>query len=258
MHPPQVRAAIFDLVDAGLTDCEIARRTGIARGTVRDMRRHRDLPRGRKGGTSALTETCPRCWRWAKPMWFSSSDYAELLGLYLGDGHLSEGARTTRLRIVLDAKYPGIIEDTRQLLERCFARNDIHVGKGSSGNCRSVSVYSTHLVCLFPQHGRGRKHARRIVLEPWQRDIVDVAPWAFLRGCIRSDGCVFVNRTGPYEYLSYDFSNRSHDITQLFVGVCEVLELKPRVNCDGLGRWDVRINRRESVARMVKHVGVKE
>jgi hypothetical protein len=131
------------------------------------------------------------------------------------------------------------------------------VGKGSTGNCLSVSVYSSHLVCLFPQHGPGLKHKRRIVLESWQRETVEAAPWAFLRGCIRSDGCVFINRTGPYEYLSYDFSNYSEEITRLFVGACEDLGLRPRVNRNSRGRWDVRINRRESVARMLEHVGVK-
>lgn len=190
-------------------------------------------------------------------MRFTPEDYAELLGLYLGDGSISEGPRTARLRIVLDSKYQGIIEDTRELLERCFPRNEVHVGRGSSGKCLSVSVYSSHLVCLFPQHGAGRKHRRPIVLEPWQGDIVGVAPWAFLRGCIRSDGCVFINRTGPYEYLSYDFTNSSEEIAHLFMSVCEDLGLRPRANVDSRGVWHIRINRRESVARMLQHIGVK-
>jgi hypothetical protein len=189
-------------------------------------------------------------------MRFSPDDYAELLGLYLGDGFISYGPRTTRLRITLDAKYPGIVEDTRSLLERCFPHNDVHVGDWTTGNCLSVSVYCSHLVCLYPQHGHGLKHSRRILLEPWQREVVDSAPWAFLRGCIRSDGCAFVNRTGPYEYLSYDFSNSSEDIIRLFVEVSDGLQLKPRVNQRG-PRWHVRINRRESVTRMVRHVGRK-
>ena len=49
-------------------------------------------------------------------------------------------------------------------------------------------------------HAAGRrlsKHERRIILEPWQQDLVDAASWALLRGLIRSDGCVFINRTGP-------------------------------------------------------------
>lgn len=44
-------------------------------------------------------------------MHFSPDDYSELLAMYLGDGCLSRGARTTRLRIALDAKYPQIITE---------------------------------------------------------------------------------------------------------------------------------------------------
>jgi LAGLIDADG-like domain len=249
----------LELVDRGLNDCEVARRTGISRWTVRDMRRYGDEPRHRNGNLRALTETCPRCWRWAKPMRFTPEDYAELLGLYLGDGSISHGARTDRLRIVLDTRYPGIIEDTRLLLTRCFLENRVHVGKGSKGGWPGSEgrCASIHLVCLFPQHGPGRKHTRAIALEPWQQQLVEAAPWAFIRGCIRSDGSVFVNRTGPYEYLSYEFGNHSEDIARLFVRLCDGLDLRPRINQDSRGRWDVRINRRESVARLLEHVGVK-
>ena len=255
MHPPEVRAAVLELVDAGLNDCEVSRRMGVPRCTVRDMRIYRQ-GRPRRRPLTALTETCPRCWRWAKPMRFTTEDYAELLALYLGDGSISQHARTTRLRITLDAKYPVIVNETKELLERCFPRNNVHVWQRKD-NCRSVSVYSSHLVCLFPQHGLGLKHARRILLEEWQLSAIHAAPWPFLRGCIRSDGSVFINRTGPYEYLSYDFGNSSEDIVQLFVGVCEALQLRQRTTRDSRGRWHVRINRRESVDRMLQHVGVK-
>jgi LAGLIDADG-like domain/Homeodomain-like domain len=256
MHPPEVRATVLELVDAGLNDCEVSRRTGIPRRTVRDMRRYRDEPRCRNGGLPVLTETCPRCWRWAKPMRFTAEDYAELLGLYLGDGSISEYARTTRLRIALDAKYPTIVNEAKQLLERCFPSNNVHVW-ARRDNCLSISIYSSHLVCLFPQHGPGMKHARRISMERWQLAAINAAPWAFLRGCIRTDGSVFINRTGPYEYLSYDFGNRSEDIVRLFVSVCRALQLGQRVSRDRRGQWHVRINRRENVARMLEHVGVK-
>ena len=68
---------------------------------------------------------------------------------------------------------------------------------------------------VLPLHGPGVKHERDIVLEGWQTAIVDASPWTFLRGLIRSDGCVFVNRTGRYEYVSYEFSNRSAQIRDL-------------------------------------------
>src|SRR6185369_15878865 len=47
-----------------------------------------------------------------------------------------------------------------------------------------------------------KKHDRPVVLEPWQLELVHAAPWAFLRGCIRSDECVLINRTGRYPYES--------------------------------------------------------
>jgi hypothetical protein len=108
-----------------------------------------------------------------------------------------------------------------------------------------------HLTCLFPQHGPGLKHKRRIVLEPWQREIVDSAPWPFIRACIRTDGCAFINRTNvhrpqPYEYLSYQFTNMSTDIVELFTGQCERVGVFTRVNRSRRGLWDVRINRREA------------
>ena len=198
----------------------------------------------------------------AKPIRFSAEDYAELLGLYLGDGCISPGARTSRLRIALDAKYPLIIDETCALLERSFPENRIGRVAAHGGRMFFVSVYSSHLACLFPQHGSGLKHHRSIRLEGWQRTLVEAAPFAFLRGCIRSDGCVFVNRTDvhrprPYEYLSYQFSNMSKDIVDLFVAACDQVGVFTRVNRRRNGLWMVRINRRASVALIQEHVGLK-
>jgi hypothetical protein len=90
------------------------------------------------------------------------------------------------------------------------------------------------------------------VLEPWQEDLVASAPFAFLRGCIRSDGCVYVNRTGKYAYESYSFANLSPDILHLFASACAQAGVECRVY-----RKYVAIYRRASVARMLEHVGRK-
>jgi len=182
MHPPEVRAEAMRLVAAGINDCEISRRIGIPRSTIRDWRRPTYVPRE----SAPSRRPCPRCWR------------------------------------------------------------------------THLSIYSSHLPCVFPQDGDGPKHKRVIALEPWQRELVNLAPWAFLRGCIRSDGCAFINRTGQYEYLSYAFSNMSDDIVQLFTGTCDRVGVGYRANQNRTGRWEVRINRRASVALMLKHVGLKE
>ena len=78
------------------------------------------------------------------------------------------------------------------------------------------------------------------------------APFALLRGLIRSDGCVFINRTGKYEYESYEFANLSRGILELFAETCALVGVQCRVY-----KTSVRINRRASVALMLEHVGRK-
>jgi hypothetical protein len=139
MHPPHVRAEALALIEQGLNDCEVSRRIGIPRSTIRDWRRPTYVPRE----PATPREICPRCWLNAKRMRFSPGDDAELLGMYLGDGCISQNARTKRLRIVLDAKYPGIISDARALLSRCFLYND-------APGCVHISVYPRISPASFP------------------------------------------------------------------------------------------------------------
>jgi LAGLIDADG-like domain len=219
---------------------------GIPRSTIRDWRKPTYTPKTQAG-------ICPRCWRAARRrIVFTDADYAELLGLYLGDGHIVRTGRSDRFRLFLDTRYSGIVSDARVLLERCFPEASVGLGHTAEGTTTVLSLYCTHLACLFPQHGPGRKHARSIELEGWQRAIVELKPWPFLRGLIRSDGCVFVNRTGPYKYVSYDFTNHSHDILRLFADACDLVGVQYRAYAKR-----VRIYRRGSVALMLRYVGIK-
>jgi hypothetical protein len=249
MHSPATRERAMELVRAGLNDCEISRRTGVPRTTIRDWRKPRPPKPSRR---SIPRATCPRCWRPGREMSFSTDDYAELLGLYLGDGYVVQMARTHRLRLYLDSRYSRDVNEARALLTRCFPQNPIGTAHGHGGRMTILSVYSSHLPCLFPQHGAGMKHERPIHLEPWQQRLVDTAPWRFLRGCIRSDGCNYINRTGPYEYLSYDFANHSADILDLFATTCESVGVEYRRYAKA-----IRIYRRASVALMKANVGLK-
>jgi hypothetical protein len=236
------RAEILALAEAGINDCEIARRTGVPRTTVRDMRKPRRVER----------EPCPRCGAPTKRLAPTPERYAELLGLYLGDGCISRVSRTYSLRIALDARYPGIVRETKDLMAAVFPSHPVRVVVADSGATNVVRVYCSHLPCLFPQHGAGQKHRRQIRLENWQQEWVDVAPWRFLRGCFRSDGCAFVNRTGRYSYLSYDFSNKSSDILDLYAATCDAVGVEYRRYATS-----IRIYRRASVELFQAHVGLK-
>lgn len=63
---------------------------------------------------------------------------------------------------------------------------------------------------------------------------------------------MFVNRTGRYEYLSYDFTNRSAEIRALFARACESVGVACRPTGDR-----VKIYRRASVELLREHVGIK-
>lgn len=82
-------------------------------------------------------------------------------------------------------------------------------------------MYWNHWPCLFPQHGPGRKHERRITLAPWQQAIVTREPQGFIRGLIHSDGCRIVANDRGRPSPRYHFSNLSEDIKRLY---CDSLD----------------------------------
>jgi hypothetical protein len=159
---------------------------------------------------------------WKPPDRYS---YSYVLGLYLGDGYVNvrRGGGAT-LVIVCSTDYPDVLDACRCAIQLTVP--ECHVTQYPTPfECVRVSASSRTWLAAFPQHGPGRKHERRIVLEPWQREIVDAFPREFLRGLIHSDGCRTVNRfktrlpsgrVAEYAYPRYFFSNLSADIRGLF------------------------------------------
>lgn len=131
--------------------------------------------------------------------------------------------------------------------------------------CTAVASYYAHWPCLFPQHGPGKKHDRKIVLEPWQQAVVDAHPWEFVRGLIHSDGCRITNWATRlvggvrkrYEYPRYFFTNKSDDIRKLFTDTLDVLGVEWPYCTRGGVPFNVSVARKASVALLDAHVGPK-
>ena len=232
------------LAGLGLNDCEIARRLEVPRTTVRDWRKPRYVPRDRPA--------CPLCGERSRPVVLERSRTPSCSASTWGTGTSRTCLERSGYGSSSDTRYPAIVDDAARLIQTLLPANRVRRMLAEQGRMAVVWSYSSHLSCLFPQHGDGKKHERAIVLEPWQRDLVAAAPWALLRGLIRSDGCVFVNRTGRYEYLSYEFANRSADILDLCEQTCRSVGLRPRRYARA-----IRLYRREDVALLVDHEGVK-
>jgi hypothetical protein len=117
---------VGDLAQRGLGSSEIARVTGIPRATVRDWLAGKVPKRVpvEVGGEPAIPRE-------------SRSAYTYLLGLYLGDGHISAGPRTFRLRITLDGIYPEIVAECVEAIEQVLP-NPVGIGNTPSRPTRRV------------------------------------------------------------------------------------------------------------------------
>jgi hypothetical protein len=107
---------VHRLIAAGMNDCAIARQTGIPRPTVREWR---GKPPNRLRRPSA-SSPCGVLHDFSA---LPRAAYSYLLGLYLGDGCISRVRRVWRLRIVLDLKYPAIINRCCEAIDAVMPAN---------------------------------------------------------------------------------------------------------------------------------------
>ena len=199
---------------------------------------------------------CPRC----DDVDLNGEAYAELLGWYLGDGHISAGRRGVyALHVFNDQKYVENNARLKQLMTR------VKPGGVPHSRLRPGAVVTTiswkHWPCLFPQHGPGRKHERPILLEAWQREVVEAHPAAFLRGLFHSDGSrtnnwvrrIVAGEPKRYDYPRWQFTNKSADIKALCCWALELVGVPWRVS----NRKTISVSTRAGVARLDELVGVK-
>jgi hypothetical protein len=228
MRPLEDVAAVLQLGAEGLHASEIARRTGIPHATVRDWLAGR-TPRPHAAGSTS----CGACGGPAHRFADLPAAYVYLLGLYLGDGCISAHRRGVyRLRVNLDLRYPGIVDACEEAIHVTNPGRRVHRLNRRSNYTQlpefshvEVSAYSKAWPCLFPQHGPGRKHQRRIELTEWQQQLVAQHPQPLLRGLVHSDGCRFINTGRKWRHPRYSFSNRSADILDIFRAACDLMGL---------------------------------
>jgi hypothetical protein len=252
-HPARDIYEALELGSRGLTAGAIGELLDIPKATVRDWLTGRLPARVRNWGGTKPDPACHRCE--GDPHRFGDlpRSYAYLLGLYLGDGCISTHPRSVyKLRIILDAAYPGIIAEAETAIGMVRPQNK--VGKVLRPD-HSVEVlsYSKAWPCLFPQHGPGKKHLRRIKLSPWQEVLVRREPELLLRGLIHSDGCRFMNTgSGNWRHARYVFSNFSQDIRRIFMDACDLMGLRWTTS-----RHLVYVSRMADVERMDEFIGPK-
>lgn len=204
---------------------------------------------------------CPRC----HDRYLDEKAYVYLLGQYLGDGYIVLMRRGVyKLQITMTAVYTKMIDECIGAIAAVRA-SGCRPNLQESIGCVNVYAYWKHWPCVFPQHGKGCKHGRRISLEPWQEEMVSGHPRLLLRGLIQSDGWRGMNpitrryrtKRGPvirrYAYPRYMFTNNSEDIRKIFAHACDLIG----IHCKKT-RWNtLSVARREDVDELDRAIGPK-
>jgi hypothetical protein len=235
----------------GLIDREVAQITGVSIGAVQKWRTG-----SRRSPGKERKPDCPRC----GDKDLNEPAYSYLLGLYLGDGWLTRGRRDVfALSIACSEAWPGLMTAAKSAMSAVMPASGVFSVRRTG--MTEVKSTSKHWPCLFPQHGAGRKHARKIELAEWQRVIVERHPGDFARGLFHSDGYRGVNRvrrtwsTGErwYEYPRYLFVNNSADILGLCGQALDRLGVAWRFSKPNT----ISVARKEAVARLDEFAGPK-
>jgi hypothetical protein len=175
--------------------------------------------------------------------------------MYLGDGCIAGTDKGVhRLRIYLDMRYPNVVQECADAMRAVMPANRIGIRQTyPTVNCMQVGCYSRSWPCLFPQHGAGMKHTRRIVLTDWQWDLIRQDPRPLIRGLIHSDGCRVINKSMGRRYVRYQFVNASADIRRIFTGACDQLGIPWRQSA----YRTISVSRRQGIGILDSFVGPK-
>lgn len=239
------------MLGSDLSDAEIAGLTGVSRGTIRNWRWGKRAMGDRYASASVRLE---------RPL--EERAYAYLFGLYLGDGSIQVvGNGTTFIKWTLDRRYPGIARECAgAVLSATELASSIY--EYPHRGVLVVQCGGRFWPDLFPQHGPGRKHERKIELVPWQLEITRMYAREFLRGLIHSDGSRCINRfavklpsgrVGRYEYPRYFFTNYSADIREIFCEHCDLLG----IHWTRSNERNISVAHRDSVALLDEFIGPK-
>lgn len=200
---------VKDLFLKGMNKCQISKITKINRRTLAYWLDPRNKKRKKRNSYVPIEDFS---------LFFDSEEkisaYSFILATYLCDGCIStyKTVRAPSIRLFNDSRYVKNIQEWAEKLKILFPKNVVNVIKQKHSNCFVILTYNKNLIELFPQHGKGVKYKRKLILTDWQKEIIEKYPKEFVKGCFQSDGCIYTQKVGKYEYRKHSFSNKSEDI----------------------------------------------
>jgi intein-encoded DNA endonuclease-like protein len=254
-YAPQDRENVRKLFDNGKTKSEISRETGIPFRTIVDWVNPKLKGREYKNCYTPIIDFDSYLDTEEK-----QKAYSFILAVYLCDGNIStfKTFRAPLIRFYNDTQYPKNTQEWAQNLQILLPENFINIHKKKTSNCFVVCTYSKKLLDLFPQHGIGKKHNRKLELTDWQKKIIEKHPQEFIRGCIQSDGCIYFQSVGKYSYKKYSFTNRSEDIIDFFLLALKFCGIEKKKYFHPKGQFVVQNFNKNDLEILESIISVKE
>lgn len=169
------------------------------------------------------------------PEFEKAKELAELIGMVLGDGNISEHPRTERLTIAFNAKYPRIIKRTKSLLTTVFEKRPTEAAiTKSSPNSWRMWIYEKWISKrLGIPAGAKKNHQLRIPKWVWKDENLLVY---CLIGLYNAEGSYSIHL--PTCTYNFQFSNTNHSLLRDVFNALKALGYNPILTkrCVGIRR----------------------
>jgi hypothetical protein len=179
-----------------------------------------------------------------------SGDLAELCGILLGDGGLTDGQVRVTLHRTLDAKYGKYVA---LVMQDVFGERPTY---SERQNVLCLTLSGVELVRRLEQVGlrRGNKIIHQVRVPNWITKN-KYYERACLRGLMDTDGCVYTHRhtvlNKKYKHAGLTFTNHSLPLVQAMYQGMQRCSL----NVKHSGPWKIFIYNRKDVTRYFKLIG---
>jgi len=173
-----------------------------------------------------------------------NGDLAELIGVTLGDGHISKFPRSEELTIFSNSNNTGFVKRYSKLIEKIFDKSP-YVAKTSWSNCIRIRIYQKNISCRLG-----------IPLSPRKDKKISVPAWIlrkkryrirYLRGLYEAEGSYCVHLpTSTYKFI---FCNRNISMMNNVFRLMRQLGFHPHWT---KSNFMIQISRKEEVLKAVK------
>ena len=182
--------------------------------------------------------------RFFYPVLKKDGDLAELIGVVLGDGHISKFPRTEELTIFSNAKNIGFVKRYSRLLKKIFDKVP-YVAKTSRGNCIRIRIYQKNIIRRLGVPISPRKN-KKISVPRW---ILNNKNYIirYLRGLYEAEGSFCVHRpTSTYKLF---FSNKNITMLKNVFRLMKILGFHPHWT---KANYNIQLSKKYEVLKAVK------